>query len=45
MKELQSTEKDFIEGIKTLLKEARKQVVRQVNTTMLMVSLKLGNVS
>lgn len=42
MKELQSTEKDFIEGIKTLLKEARKQVVRQVNTTMLMVYFEIG---
>lgn len=42
MKELQNTENDFIEGIKSLLEEARKQVVRQVNTTMLATYFEIG---
>lgn len=43
MKELQNIEKEFIEEIKLLLAEARKQVVHQVNATMLMTYFEIGH--
>lgn len=43
MKELQNIEKEFIEEIKLLLAEARRQVVHQVNATMLMTYFEIGH--
>lgn len=42
MKELQNTEINFIEEIKSLLQEARWKIVRQVNSTMLMTYFEIG---
>lgn len=42
MKKSDNLEKDFIKEIKTLLEEARKQVVQQVNTTMLNTYFEIG---
>lgn len=42
MKKLDYIENDFIREIKALLSEARKQVVRQINTTMLNTYFEIG---